>query len=247
MTAMNRKVFIVVACLLASAALFAGGCESRAAPDGYWEGRGTAKETPMKDAYKELNRSADFEFWFALDKQGNAVGEVEITYDAVLRVENLPKATLPAPGITVSIDPEVGGKMTDLNPRRRFPLVGVLDGEHLSLAIGIPEKQRKPLEFTLRADPGLSTAGGAAGASINVPLGGAGTIVKKIDMKPFDPFGGKAKVEKRPGGPFAAHYEDQGKDYAINWNARQVTGEQRRIEMTPELELELRRLREALK
>jgi len=236
--------------LTASGLLLAGlaGCfEGTATPAGYWEGKGTAIERPMDDAVRKLTRSAEYEFWFTLAENGDAVGEIELTYSADLKVEGLPNVTVPAPGGSVSFEPEVAGTLTDLDPSRRFPLIGVLEEGQLTLAIAIPEGDRPPLEFTIRADAGVSGGMSIGGGSIGgLPLGNAQLILQKIDMVPFSPFNGPAEVEKRPGGPFAARYESQGDDYAIDWSARQMGGEQRRLELTPELELELRRLRESL-
>lgn len=181
-----------------------------------------------------------------MDKKGNALGEIELTYDADLKVMNLPQVTVPAPGGNFTFAPEVGGKLTDPNPRRRFLLVGVFDGKKLTLAFAMPEDDRGSLEFTLRADPGVSVGMGVGGAGVNVPGGGVGTLVYKIEMTPFSPFGPPVPVEKRESGPFAARHEDSGENYAIHWSARQIGGEQRNVEITPELELALQQLRERL-
>ena len=63
-------------------------------------------------------------------------------------------------------------------------------------------------------------------------------------MKPFSPFNGSATVGKRPAGPFAASFDKTGKNYSINWSARQMGGEQRKVTLTPEMEAALRRLRQ---
>jgi hypothetical protein len=225
-------------------------CSGRPTVAGYWEGKGHASETPMKDDYKELTRTAEYKFWFTLDEEGNAVGEAEITYDAVLTVENLPQVSAPTPAGTITFAPQVGGQLTDLDPKRRFPIVGFLDKEEMTLvlAIAVKEEEREPIEFTLRADPGVSVGVGAGGLSATVPGGGVGTIVKKINMTPFDVFFAQARVEKRPSGPYAARFEEKGENYAMEWSARQMGGEQRqqRLEITPEIEQALRELKQRL-
>jgi hypothetical protein len=208
-------------------------------PAGYWEGKGRASEVPMQDRFRQLSRSADFEFWFVVDKQRNATGEIELRYDSTLTVDNLPSASAGS----VSFSPKVGGKITDLDPRRTFPLVGVLDNDGLTLAIATPEAQRQPIEFTIRADPGVSAGLGP----VTLPGGAAGIGEKdviRIPMKPFTPFNGAGKVEKRPSGPFAARFDARGGNWAIEWSARQMGGEQRKIERTPEMQDALRKLRQ---
>lgn len=215
-----------------------------ATPTGYWEGKGKAKEVPMKDDFRTLTRTADYEFWFVLDKDGTATGEIELVYDAELKVENLPQFTLPMPSATISFAPKVGGKVTDLNPRRKFPLVGVLDVSQLILAIATPELDRPTIEFTIRADPGVS-AGFGKGARAG---GGSASKVIKIPMTPFSPFGGGAKVEKRPGGPYAATYGETGSNYSFNWSARQLGGEQREApRISPEMQQQIDELRRLLR
>jgi hypothetical protein len=66
-------------------------------------------------------------------------------------------------------------------------------------------------------------------------------------MKPFSPFNGSATVAKRPAGPFAATFDKTGSNYSINWSARQMGGEQRKVELTPEMQKTLETLREQLK
>ena len=63
------------------------GC-SRTTPAGYWEGKGTAKEIPMKDAFRTLTRSATYDFWFTVGDGGDAVGEIEMVYDSERGREN---------------------------------------------------------------------------------------------------------------------------------------------------------------
>lgn len=206
---------------------------------GYWEGKGKVRSVPMKDRFRQLTRDADFEFWFTLDKEGSAAGEIELTYDSVLTVENLPSVSAGA----VSFSPKVGGKITDLNPKRKFALVGVLVGDQLKLAIATPEDARPPIEFTIRADPGVSAGFGG----MTIPGGAAGVgemNVIKIAMKPFTPFEGVAKVEKRPGGPYAASYEARANNFSTEWSARQMGGEQREVKITPEMRQALERLRQ---
>lgn len=219
-------------------------CRSRPETSGYWEGKGRAHETPMKDEYREMTRSATFEFWFTLDAGGNAVGEAEIVYDAKLTVENLPSVSIGSIGFA----PKVGGQVTDKDPTRRFPIVGVFDKDAmtLALAIAVPEQERPKIEFTFRADPGVSASVGAGGLSTTVPGGGTGATVQKMDMTPFEVFVGKGKVEKRPGGPYAVRAEEKGDNYAVEWSARQMGGEGRQVEMTPEMERALQELRQRL-
>jgi hypothetical protein len=203
---------------------------------GYWEGKGSASEVSLKDRYREMTRSADYDFWFVLDKDGNATGEIELKYDSNLTVQNLPSVSLGS----VAFNPQVGGKITDLDPKRKFPLVGVLKDDELTLDIATPEEQRPPIEFTIRADPGVSADIG----SVGVPGGGVGSgDVIKIPMKPFSPFNGAGKVEKRPSGPYAATFDKRGSNWAIEWSARQVGGEQRQVNITPEMRNALDRLR----
>lgn len=209
---------------------------------GYWEGKGKSQEILMDDHYRHFTRSADYDFWFQVDKSGNAVGQIDITYDALLKVENLPTASA---GI-VSFDPKVGGKLTDLDPKRRFDLVGFFDGQKLALDLATPEAQRKSLEFSFRADPGIS-------ASLNVgpmtvPSGKVGDAVTflKMQMMPFSPFLSPGKVEKRPGGPFVASIDEHADKYAINWTAHQVGGEQRGVNITPQMRDSIEKLKKQL-
>jgi hypothetical protein len=66
-------------------------------------------------------------------------------------------------------------------------------------------------------------------------------------MMPFSPFNDSGKVEKRPGGPFEATCDETGKNYSINWSARQMGGEQRKVELTPDMQQALQKLRQQLK
>jgi hypothetical protein len=156
-----------------------------ATPAGYWEGTASMSETPMKDGNRTLTRSVEAEFWFAVtwdpvSKTGTVAGEAEAKYDAELRVENLPKVTVPGPhGASVKFEPSVGGKLEGDN-RRKFPVVGVLVLDEsgsgtLSLAkaqspeharAGVPSPWDAPMEFILRADPGVS--GGISGRAGSV-------------------------------------------------------------------------------
>lgn len=182
-----------------------------------WKGSGTISETPLKDDYRELTRSADYEFAFAVDKDGNVSGEITLTYDAVLTVENLPGADV---GIA-SFDPEVGGQVTDPNPTRTYPLTGKLEGDELTLEIATAEEEREldPIEFTIVADPGVS-AGLGGGGAFTAPGGDVQII--EIDMTPFTPFEGPATVVVGPDGPESASYFDQGDNYIVEWTAEPV-------------------------
>jgi hypothetical protein len=68
--------------------------------------------------------------------------------------------------------------------------------------------------------------------------------VIKIAMKPFTPFNGAAKVEKRPNGPYAASFDARGNNWSIAWSARQMGGEQREVKITPEMRQALDKLRQ---
>ncbi len=179
---------------------------------------GTITETPLKDDYRELTRSADFEGWFDIDDDGNVTGEITLTYDAVLTVEDLPGADV---GIA-AFDPEVGGRVTDPNPTRSYPLTGSLEGDGLTLEIATPEEERErdPIEFTIIADPGVS-AGLGGGDAFTAPGGNVQII--KIDMTPFTPFGGfPATVEDN-----AVHFLEEGDGYQIKWDAELANVAQR--------------------
>lgn len=228
--------------------VFLSGCSETSRPYGYWEGKGQATEVPMKDSARTLTRTADFEFWFTLSETGDAVGEIDIEYDAKLVVEDLPSVSVPTPGGTsVSFNPEVGGTMTDLDPTRKFPLVGFYHEGVLVLEIATPEADRPPLEFTIRADAGISGSMSVGPVGIgDVASGNAQIYVEKIEMTPFSPFDAGATVEKRASGPFAVSYENKGDNFSIEWSAVQRNQEQGQFELSPELELELRRIREHL-
>lgn len=268
------------AALLLALGLFASACGGdggNATPAGYWEGSARASETPMKDHVRTLTRTADAEFWFTVDWDaqrglGTVSGEAEAKYDAELKVDNLPKVTVPTPGGSVKFEPSVGGKLTDNDNRRRFPIVGVLrldgsgGGTLLLQKVNAPAGTRAqqldreaggsrtfdaPMEFTMRADPGVSgTLGGPAGSvtmsssgrvtagamGAEASAGGNNVIVKKIPMVPFSPFTSRpGTIEKRPGGPFVASFEDRGEKHAFKWSAKQVGGERREApKLSPE-------------
>ena len=95
---------------------------------------------------------------------------------------------------------------------------------------------------TIRADPGVSA--GFSGATVK---GNSEAQVIKIAMTPFSPFNGSATVAKRPDGPFAASFDKTGSNYSINWSARQMGGEQRKVELTPEMQQALQKRRQQLK
>lgn len=176
---------------------------------------GNITETPLRDDYRELTRSAEFEGWFSIDQDGNVSGEITLTYDAVLTVEDLPGADV---GIA-AFAPEVGGQVTDLHPTRTYPLTGTLEGDGLTLEIATPEEEREldPIEFTIIADPGVS-AGLDGGDVFTAP--GSNVQIIKIDMTPFTPFGGfPATVEDG-----AVHFLEEGDDYRIEWDAELADG-----------------------
>ncbi len=274
-----------LSCSLAVAALLLTSCgeAGRPTPGGYWEGSARASETPMKDHVRTLTRTADAEFWFTVHwdagrNMGTISGEAEAKYDAELKIDNLPKVTVPTPGGSVKFEPSIGGKLTDADNRRRFPIVGVLrvdpdsgNGSLLLQKVNAPAGTRsqqldreaggsstfdKPMEFTLRADPGVS--GGFGGGAGNITIhssgqvtaggfgaeasaGGGNVIVKKIPMTPFSPFTSTSgKVEKRPGGPYVAAFEEKGDNYAFKWSAKQVGGEKRTAPaITPDMQRQI--------
>lgn len=284
----HRTATLVVLGLLGAGC---GGEAGRATPAGYWEGTARASETPMKDPVRTLTRTAEAQFWFTVDWDaqrgiGTVSGEAEARYDAELKVDNLPKVTVPTPGGSVKFEPSVGGKLTDMDNRRRFPIVGVLrldsggGGTLMLQKVNAPAGTRReqedreagggrnfdaPMEFTLRADPGVSgTLGGAAGSvtlsssgrvsagalGAEASAGGGNVIVQKIPMAPFSPFTSvPGNVEKRPGGPYVATFEDRGEKHAFKWSAKQAGGEQRTaprltVEAERQVEEMIRRLGE---
>jgi hypothetical protein len=264
-------------------------------PAGYWEGSVTTKEVPKKTPNMTMTREVEAEFWFTVewDKTRNigiVSGEADAKYDAELKVDNLPKVTAPVPGGSVKFEPNVGGKLTDTDNRRKFPIVGVLsvdpatgkgtlilqkgavvdtrsESERLDDEAKGNQGPDATMEFTLRADPGVS--GGLSGAAGSVNVGSDGTvtaeaggveqsanvgggngnvIVKKIPMKPFDPFTSTpGQVEKRRGGPFAASFEEKGDNYSVKWSAKQMGGEKvEPSELTPEMREQIEQLIEQL-
>ena len=249
MTASHRSaVSLIGAASAAGALLLTQGCESRPTISGYWEGKGTASDTPMNDDFRKLTRKSEAEFWFVVRDDGSAVGEAEVVYDAELKVENLPQVSA---GF-VSFNPDVGGKVTDPDPRRRFPIVGFYDpAEQVLVMTAVVDSTSPKIEFTLRGDPGVS-GGMSAGSGFGDSYGfsgspGAGVVVQKIPMTPWSPFGESgASVRKRPGGPYEARYEEGGDDYKIQWSARQMGGEQREVDLTPQAERALEDLRRDL-
>jgi hypothetical protein len=275
---------VLVAAFLS--ALTACGEPARPTPAGYWEGTARASEIPMKDPVRTLTRSVDAEFWFTVKwdpgrNMGTVTGEAEAKYDSELKVDNLPKVTVPTPGGSVKFEPSVGGKLTDTDNRRRFPIVGVIridpssgNGTLVLQKVNAPAGTRQeqtdreaggsanydaPMEFTMRADPGVS--GGLGGAAGNVTIsssgrvtagaygaeasaGGGNVIVKKIPMTPFSPFtSSPGKVEKRQGGPYAATFEERGDKHSFRWSAKQVGGEQREPpRITPDMQRQIDRM-----
>lgn len=213
-----RTIWIAVALTIASL-----GCsgESPSSPQGYWEGSGRAREVLMDDDFRHLWESAEYELWFVIDPSGDVVGEITLDYDAQLTVENLPAVTVPAPGGSVGFNPSVGGKLTDLDPRRVFPLTGQMTDGILTLEVATPADERESLEFTVRSSVGVSA--GIGGAEVSGANYRDQAI--KVPMVPFSPFTGRAEVSRRAGGVFGAHFEDKGDKYAIEWSARWVRGQ----------------------
>ena len=294
----NRSLSSAIVALSAVLAGLACGCGAanggQPTPAGYWEGSVTNKETPKKTPNVTLTRGVEAEFWFTVDWDktrniGIVSGEADAKYEAELKVDNLPKVTAPVPGGSVKFEPNVGGKLTDTDNRRKFPIVGVLSVDPatgkgtLILRKGAvvdsrseskrldDEAKGKPgpdaeMEFTLRADPGVSGGLSGAAGSVNASSdgtvtagaggleqgvnvgGGKNVIIQKIPMKPFSPFlDGAGQVEKRRGGPFAASFEEKGNNYSAKWTAKQMGGEQREaVELTPEMKKQIEELVEQL-
>lgn len=213
--------------------------EDFGSPAGYWEGQGTVRETPLDDGVRTLTRDADFEFWFSLNSDGSAAGEITLTYDSVLTVSGLPNLSVPGVGgISAGFDPDVGGEITDKDPTRIFPLVGILEDDGLVLGM-VSGEEPESIEFTIRADPGVSAGFDVGGAgSVGVEGEGAGTIAYVIDMTPFTPFADSdvAPVEKRPGGPYAAHFELSEDNLGIEWTAVQQSSDVQSVTITPEMQ-----------
>jgi hypothetical protein len=219
-------------------------------PAGYWEGKGTVRETPLADSARALTRNADFEFWFSLDPEGSALGEITVTYDSVLTVRGLPMLSVPGPsGISATFKPEVGGRITDPDPTRTFPLVGVLGADSLVLRLVRPDEP-EPIEFTISADPGVSAGFAVGGAGARVDGRDTGAMVYPIEMTPFSPFADTdvARVEKRPGGPYAAHFALSGdNDLKVEWVAVQKSSATRTVEISDEMRDELDAIGQALR
>jgi hypothetical protein len=277
------RIAIALIVLLAALAAGCGSEQGRATPAGYWEGTARASDIPMKDTVRTLTRSADAEFWFTVNwdagrGSGTISGEAEAKYDAELKVDNLPKVTVPTPGGSVKFEPSVGGKLTDTDNRRKFPIVGVItvdpssgNGTLILQKVNAPpgtaaqQADRSaggsktfdaPMEFTLRADPGVSGSMGGPMGSVGVAssgrvtagamgaeasAGGGNVIVQKIPMTPYSPFAAKpGKVEKRPGGPFVASFEEKSDKHTFKWSAKQVGGEKREApRITPEMQKQI--------
>ena len=168
-------------------------------PGGYWEGTSHNHEIPMKDAVRTLTRTVDADFWFTVKwdsrrNMGTLAGEADAKYDSELKIDNLPKVTVPAPGGSVKFEPSVGGKLGGDN-RRRYPIIGVLrvdpatgTGTLFLQKVNAPAGTRSqqldreaggsagfdtPMEFVLRGDPGVSGAmGGLAGSGVSVSNSG---------------------------------------------------------------------------
>ena len=74
-------------------------------------------------------------------------------------------------------------------------------------------------------------------------------IVQKIPMTPFSPFrdaGGQ--VVKRPGGPYAASFEEKTEKSSVKWNAKQAGGEQREApRISPEMQKQIEELKRSLR
>jgi hypothetical protein len=194
-------------------------CSSR--PHGYWEGKGVASQTLFHDQYKTLTRKATVDFWFVLHKDGSLAGEADVDYEAELEVANLPHANL---GFA-EFSPSVGGRITDADPHRRFPIAGQLKDGELSVEIATPEDDRPKLTFTIRADAGVgANSGGPMGAWIAAGKN-VGTAFE-IPMKPFTPFSTAGEpttsVQKRPYGPWYADYDSHADTYSVRWTAKRI-------------------------
>jgi hypothetical protein len=274
-----------IACLavLLGSALSPSRASGQATPAGYWEGTATIKDIPKKTPNMTMTRDVTAEVWFTVEWDqtrniGLVSGEADAVYDAKLTVDNLPKVTAPVPGGSVKFEPNVGGKLTDTDNRRKFPIYGVLmmdvglgkgtldlrkgsAGDSRSESERLDDEAKgksgpdAPMEFTLRADPGVSGGLSGAAGSVNASAdgtvtasaggleqganvgGGGAVIVKKIPMTPFSPFNDRpGHVEKRRGGPFVASFERKLDDYTARWNVKQVGGEQRELsELSPEV------------
>ena len=78
---------------------------------------------------------------------------------------------------------------------------------------------------------------------------GGDLIVKKIPMTPLTPFReGSGKVVKRPGGPYAASFEESNDKSSVKWNAKQMGGEQREApRISPEMQQQIDELRRLMR
>ncbi len=195
---MKRALFIACGLAFGTGLCAAQGTST---PGGYWEGTSRNHEIPMKDPVRTLTRTVDADFWFTVRwdtrrNMGSLTGEADAKYASELKLENLPKVTVPVPGGTVKFEPSVGGKLGDDN-RRRFPIIGVLRVDPASGAgtlflqkVNAPAGTRSqqldreaggsagfdtPMEFVLRGDPGVSGAMGGMGGS-GVSVSNSGTV-----------------------------------------------------------------------
>jgi len=224
---MNARIARLALSLVSLATLAACGTERTpssggdpfATPFGYWEGKGTFAITDMKDDYRHMERTAKFELWFNVRDEGEVTGEVEILYDANLTVKNLPQST----GL-VTFAPEIGGKVTDPDPSRRYPLEGrYADGGMVLKALIADDAA--PIMFTYRATAGLGidvTGGQVAVGGGGTEMVNAGEISEEMPMTPFDPFVAAGEVMKRPNGPHVARHESRTEKRSVQWTATQV-------------------------
>jgi len=234
---MKRALSIACASLLCPGLCAAQGAST---PGGYWEGTSHNHEVKMKDTVRTLTRTVDADFWFTVKwdgrrNMGTLTGEADAKYDSELKVDNLPKVTVPAPGGTVKFEPSVGGKLGGDN-RRRFPIIGVLRVDPASgtgtlflqkvnAPAGTPSRQLDreaggsagfdaPMEFVLRGDPGVSGAmGGMAGSGVSVS--NSGTVSADSGMGPSASAnvgkGVAVTVVKIPMAPFSPFTSQPGK------------------------------------
>lgn len=65
--------------------------------------------------------------------------------------------------------------------------------------------------------------------------------------KEVGPAASTSVAVERPGGPYAATFEEKGSNYSINWSAKQMGGEKRAApKLTPEMKRQLEQLRKML-
>lgn len=218
--------------VIAGLVLFAGSSAAQPpTPGGYWEGTAHNHEVPMKDAVRTLTRTVDAEFWFtvrwdARRNVGTVSGEADARYDSELKVDNLPKVTVPAPGGSVKFEPSVGGKLGGDN-RRRYPIIGVLrvdpstgTGTLFLQKVSAPAGTRSqqldreaggsatfdsPMEFVLRGDPGVSgTMSGMGGSGVTVTSNGTVSADSGMGQGASANVGkGAVTVVKIPMAPFS--------------------------------------------